>query len=444
MPHDSPFRENLKRIIRSVGFIVVMAFLVRTGFICYFFVSSMQRVIRENIPFGYEAGAVAAAIAQGRGFSSPLRMAQTGPTVWFTPIYPYLLAGIFKLFGIYTYTSNLAIRFVDNIFSACTCWPIYAIGAKAFNKRIGLAAAWLWVVFPLSLFFSTVWVWDTALSALAMALIVAATLQLRGSDRLSSWMGYGALWAFGSMVNPAVISVLPALALWAIWPLRHRFASAGRLVVASSLIFAAGIMPWTVRNYVVFHKFIPFRSNFALELWLGNNPAVPDSWAPWLHPNDDPAEAAKYVSMTEIPYMQEKQQEAWRFIRTHPLETLNFTLHRFSNNWIGLDQPPAEIWNHVPLKVKLIIFGDSVFPLLSLMGVLFAYRSNNEAAGPLASVMLFFPLIFYITHSSSRYRHPIDPVMVVLAVYAVAYSATHVLKRFSSLHVRIPATNTTD
>jgi hypothetical protein len=98
----------------------------------------------------------------------------------------------------------------------------------------------------------------------------------------------------------------------------------------------------------------------------------------------------------------------------------------------------------VPLKVKLIIFGDSVFPLLSLMGILFAYREQNEAAVPLASVMLFFPLIFYITHSSSRYRHAIDPVMVVLSVYALAYSVTHVLKRFSGLHARIPATNTTD
>jgi 4-amino-4-deoxy-L-arabinose transferase-like glycosyltransferase len=444
MPIDSLSRQKLKQVLGSVGFIVVIAFLVRTGFIYYFFVSAMQRVIRENLPFGYEAGAVAAAIAQGRGFSSPLRMMQTGPTVWFTPIYPYLLAGIFKLFGVYTYKSNLVIRFVDNIFSACTCWPIYAIGAKAFNKRIGLAAAWLWVVLPLSLFFSTVWVWDTALSAFAMALIMAATLQVRGLDRLSSWLGYGALWAFGSMVNPAVVSVLPALALWAIWPLRHRFATAGRLVVASSLIFAAGIMPWTVRNYVVFHKFIPFRSNFGLELWLGNNPQVPDSWAPWMHPNDDPTEAAKYARMTEIPYMQEKQHEAWTFIRSHPLDTLNFTLHRFSNNWIGLDQPPAEIWNQVPLQVKLIIFGDSVFPLLSLVGILFAFREQNEAAVPLASVMLFFPLIFYITHSSSRYRHPIDPVMLVLAVYAAAYAVTQLLKRFSGLHARIPAARTTD
>jgi 4-amino-4-deoxy-L-arabinose transferase-like glycosyltransferase len=295
----------------------------------------------------------------------------------------------------------------------------------------------------MSLFFSTVWVWDTALSAFMLALVVAATLSVRGSDRLSSWMGYGALWAVGAMVNPGVVSILPPLALWAVWPLRRQFATAGRLVVVSSLIFAAGIMPWTIRNYVVFHKFIPFRSNFALELWLGNNPGVPDSWSPWLHPDDDLSEANRYARMTEIPYMEEKQQEAWRFIRTHPVDTLNFTLHRFSNNWLGLDQSPSEIWKHVALQVKVIIVGNCLFPLLSLLGAMFAYREENEAALPLALVLLFFPLVFYITHASTRYRHPMDPVMLVLAVYGVAYPLKHLLHRISGFQARVPATDTT-
>jgi hypothetical protein len=142
--------------------------------------------------------------------------------------------------------------------------------------------------------------------------------------------------------------------------------------------------------------------------------------------------------------MQEKQGEALQFIRTHPLDTLNFTLHRFSNNWIGLDQPPAEIWSHVPLQVKLIVVGNCLFPLLSLFGVMFAYREQNEAALPLASVMLFFPLIFYLTHSSGRYRHPIDPIMLVLAVYGLAYPVRHWLQRFLRIETRVPAARTTD
>ena len=115
------------------------------------------------------------------------------------------------------------IRCLDNAFSSFTCWPIYAIGARTFGKRVGKAAAWIWVFFPMSIFFSTVWVWDTALAALMLALIVAATFSLRGSERLGSWIGYGALWAVGSMVNPGIVSALPPLALWALWPLRRRF-----------------------------------------------------------------------------------------------------------------------------------------------------------------------------------------------------------------------------
>jgi hypothetical protein len=444
MPHAIPSRDKLKQIFFSVGFIVVIAFTVRAAFVLHYFISSTQRMVPDNLPFGYETGAVAAAIAQGRGFSSPLKFVQTGPTAWFTPIYPYLLAGIFKCFGVYTYMSGLVIRFVDNAFSACTCWPIYAIGAKAFSKRIGAVAAWIWVCFPMSLIFSTLWVWDTALSTLMLALIFAATLNLRGSGRLRAWIAYGALWAVGSMVNPTLLSVLPPLTLWALWPLRRQLLPAGKLLAASLLVLAVGITPWGVRNYVVFHKFIPFRSNFGLELWLGNNPLVPELWSPNLHPNNDVFEAAKYARMTEIPYMEEKQQEALLFIRTHPADTLRFISLRFLDNWVRMWDSPSDIWSQPFLRMKLGAFGDCAFPLLSLAGMLIAYRQRNETAVPFASVMLFFPVVFYITHTSLRYRHPIDPILLVLAVYALANPVTHLFKQFSDIEAGIPASHSTD
>jgi len=119
-------------------------------------------------------------------------------------------------------------------------------------------------------------------------------------------------------------------------------------------------------------------------------------------------------------------------------------LHRFSNNWLGMDSSPADLWSHVPPLTRLGIVGNCIFPLLSLLGVLFAYREQNESAVPLALVMIFFPLVFYMTHASTRYRHPMDPIMLVLAVYALAYPVPYLLKRFSGLESRIPASHTTD
>ena len=51
---------------------------------------------------------------------------------------------------------------------------------------------------------------------------------------------------------------------------------------------------------------------------------------------------------------------------------------------------------------------------------MFAYRMRHPLAFLYATVPLVFPLIFYLTHSSLRYRFPIDPIMMVLAAYGVA------------------------
>jgi len=425
--------KKVKRLLSSTATIVVMAFLVRMIAMHYYFRAYEEPKIHDGLQFGAETGAVAAAIASGRGFSSPVHFMETGPTAWLAPVFPYLLAGIFKLFGIFSYTSKLAIHVLNVAFSAFTCGPIRFIGEKTFGKRTGLAAAWAWVVLPSAIYFPIIWAWDTALTALWMALLVAATLALRGSDRMRWWAGYGALWALGALINPSLLSVLPFFALWSIWPLRKDLARAARVALAAAVVIVAGIAPWTVRNYLVFDKFIPLRSNFGLELWLGNNPDVPDTWAPFLHPNNYLPEAQKYARMTEIPYMEEKQRDAFAFMRGHPGDVVRFVFRRFAYNWLGVWDPPWDLWRTAPLYVKSLIIENALFALLSLVGLLLASRARQEGAVALAAVMLVFPLIFYVTHPAMRYRHPMDPIMLVLAVYAIAYPAFHFGRRRAAM-----------
>ncbi len=63
---------------------------------------------RDHWHFGYEAGRIARSIVEGHGFGSPL-FEDTGPTAWMTPVYPYLVAGVFKVFGVYTKTSAIVL-----------------------------------------------------------------------------------------------------------------------------------------------------------------------------------------------------------------------------------------------------------------------------------------------------------------------------------------------
>jgi hypothetical protein len=430
-------RSTFKRVVCSPVFITGFAFALRM-LVLYYAALSGRAQVRDFLPYGYELGRVARAIAAGEGFSSPLRMVDSGPTIWFTPIYPYLVAGIFKIWGIYSEMSHIIVNTLNCAFAALTIIPIYSIGKRTFGDGVAIGAAWAWVFLPTALFFPMTWVWDTTLAALFFALIFWATLAMREARGILPAAGYGALWAVGVLINPSLLSTFPFLLGWLMWEARKESLPWLRQGSIILVVFAIGLVPWTIRNYRVFDKFVVLRSNFGLELWLGNNPEVPDTWSPWMHPNDSPAEAEKYKRMGEIAYMAQKQSEAVEFMRTHPRDTLYFMYRRFVNNWLGITDSPGDSWSRSPLYVRAFLVLNVFLFLFTMLGALYAYRSRLPAAIPYAFVLLIFPLVFYFTHTSLRYRFPMDPIMMVLAANGVGCSISLFQARFR--HERSPAT----
>ena len=415
MPQRS-FAGRVASFLAHPGTMVVAAFVIRYGLFCYIRMHALQPAT-ETFPIGAEAGRLAKSLAAGDGFSSPLGV-DTGPSAWMTPLYPLLLAGVFKAFGIFSWLSFLVIAAVNCFLSSLTAWPVYAIARKVFGPTVALAAGWLWAFLLTAVFYSVVWVWDTSLSALCFSLILLATFHVWGTNRRGVWAGYGALWGAGAMANASIVSTLPFLMGWAAVQLRQRSLPWLRPVAIALLVFAIAISPWFIRNYVVFHKMILFRDNFGLELWLGNNPSNPGIWSWWLHPNDDDDERAVFARMGELSYMELKQREAISWIKAHPRDFLEDTWHRFIDNWIGLDDPITDR-AHGRLYAQVLDVLGILFPLLTLVGALLAYRQRNPHAFPLAAVLLFFPLVYYVTHTSLRYRHPMEPVMTVLAAFTL-------------------------
>ena len=374
--------------------------------------------VRGSMEFGYETGRIARALASGEGFSSPLNHRNTGPTAWLTPVYPSVVAGTFKLLGTFSYASLLAILTLNCIFSAFTCWPIFRIGERAFGAKTGAAAAWFWALLPAGLAFQVDWIWDTSLAGLLCALIVLATLNLAEVSSLGAWAGYGALWALGALTNPSLVSMLPFLLLWLALERRKRGAPALLHVATTALAFALAVSPWFVRNYLVFGQGVLFRSNLGLELWLGNNESVPSNWAPWMHPNDDPREGDIFQRMGEISYMAEKRREALAFIAGHPSDFAGLCFKRFLLTWTGASDPLVDMQG-VPLPALLRYLWNFVFSVLAFSGLLLGMRRKNRYAAVFAVALGIFPLIYYVTHVSLRYRYPIDPLLTVLGAYAI-------------------------
>jgi hypothetical protein len=107
-------RGKIRSLFLSPWAIVVAALALRL--VVMRFTYSIQLIPlepwRDHWAFGWETGRVARSIATGQGFSSPYPE-PTGPTAHLAPVYPYLLAGVFKLFGIYTASSGLSPDLLD-------------------------------------------------------------------------------------------------------------------------------------------------------------------------------------------------------------------------------------------------------------------------------------------------------------------------------------------
>jgi 4-amino-4-deoxy-L-arabinose transferase-like glycosyltransferase len=373
---------------------------------------------RDHWRCGGEAGRIARSIAQGEGFSNPL-FGKTGPTAWLAPVFPYLLAGIFKIFGIYSKASAIAALALDCLFSALTCIPVYFIARKTFGESAAAWAGWAWAFFPYGIYFSADFIWSTTLSTLLMSLIFLAALYLESSSSLWLWVGFGALSGFAALTDPVVMSVAPFLGAWAWYRLygsgRRWFLPGAGAVLAVVLVAS----PWFIRNYETFHKVIPFRSCLGLEVYFGNNA---DSWhwgPPGYHPSDNENELREYQQLGEIAYTEKKFRQGLAFIDSHRLLYAEQTVRRVVYLWTGFWSFSSRYLQEEPLDPFNMLFSTGL-SLLTLAGLFRTWRSDKALALPYILVFLFFPVIYYLTHPEDYYRRPIDPQFVVLSAYAVA------------------------
>jgi hypothetical protein len=414
-------KQALAKLATSLTLILLVAFVARVAF-AWDQERKIPAAALATAPFEQETGSIAQSLASGKGFSNPF-LRDTGPTAWLTPVYPLIVAATFKLFGALTVRAFFFLVFLNILFSTAVCIPLYRVGNRVADSAVGAAAAWLWALFPNAIMVPFEWIWDTSLSALLAASILWATLELAESDRWRDWCAYGLLWGFSLMTNPSIGSLLPFLLAWAAYRERKR-----RILPSASWFTKPGValtiailccIPWTVRNYVVFHRFVPLRSNFPLELYIGNNENYDDQHPHYPGPITKERETVRYLRMGEVPFMDEEMRKAKKFILTHPRKELILFGDRFAAFWTGVPFAIQTFLESDSWLVRVLILCATFFGIGALAGVVVLIWRRSVYAFPLAVYPAAFPVLYYVTHTSLRYRHPIDPIALLLTAIAV-------------------------
>jgi 4-amino-4-deoxy-L-arabinose transferase-like glycosyltransferase len=411
--------HKIQRRLQSIALILLVALGLRVAYASYD-LGRIPREILEEVPFLYEPGHIAYSLAVGRGFGSPFGP-DTGPTAWTSPVYPLVLAEIFRWFGTFTFAAFVAAISLNILLSTLTCVPIYFA-----SKRLGGAAgwaAWLWAIFPNAIIIPSQWIWDTCLSGLLAAVIVWATLAWADSRRSLDWVAYGILWGLALMTNATLLAGLPFLLGWMAYRARRTGPRWHAKPILATAVIALCCLPWTVRNYAVFHSFIPLRSTLGLQLWLGNNDAYRDGFPSWLHPIDNLAERDKYLSQGEVPYMAEKQRQAIQWILAHPSREATLFKQRFTATWFGTPHPLGDFKRTSSLGMRAILASNFLVSIAAFVGLVIAYarRESRPYAVPLTAFPVVFPFAFYLTQALFRYRYPIDPAVLLLAVVPIGW-----------------------
>ena len=403
------------------------------------------RTSQGNFDFGFEAGRIARSLVTGQGYGNPFN-GISGPTAWLPPLYPLLMAGAFKVFGVYTRGAALALMVVDSAFSAAVIPAVYEIAARCFDARgiarrastyampVAVWSAWMWAVYPAALQYAVHWVWEMSVTACLFSWAVVVALRLRGvgeegpglkpspnpknqSQRLGLWFVLGVLWGLIALTNASLMLCLPAMMVWIVWPQVRAWRLGGGTVVGAVLTcvaFGAVLAPWVVRNVRVMGAPVLTRDNFGVELYestLERNDGFP--WGTTVPLWTGDAEYKQYVNMGEIAFAKMRGEQAKERIRARPWRTAKWTLDRFLFFWDGT---PHAANGHLANEF-LRQLSYSFLSVCGLLGLGLMLRRRVEGAGLFAAIFLLLPLPYYLVTVQPRFRHPMEPLIAVLAVY---------------------------
>ena len=361
---------------------------------------------------GFESTAIAESLVTHGTFADPFRI-PTGPSAFLAPGYPFFIAALMKVFGTGT-TGYLALQWSVTLFIALqlALWP-WITRRMNLTFAAGFIAAVVWLASGMP----RNDVWEAHMVGL-ISLVLAFTMYLVAESPQSrvKLVLCGLLWGVTLLFSPVTLLVLLGWIAWLLLARRIPRQNIALLAVLASVM----ILPWTVRNYSVFHKFFFVRDNLGLELDLGNNDCASFSFDlnlasgcfSALHPNDNPDHALLARNLGEIEYLYRHMILARWWITNHPREFLQLTVQRKLAFWM-----PSAM--HYPWRLPRRDAIVTVVNLISIAGLILLWRRSRSTAILFILWLLFFPLAYYFVPYSERYRAPILWATFLPASYAI-------------------------
>jgi 4-amino-4-deoxy-L-arabinose transferase-like glycosyltransferase len=352
---------------------------------------------------------VAENLAAGQGFSNPYGCT-TGPTAHLAPVYPFLLSLIYRVFPSGSSRELASFLFAATLISLAYALLPWLATRLRLPQRVGVIAGLVGAGVPLFFWVEVLSEWEAPLSALLLVVALGAFASLVEQITIRRAVAAGIAWGVALLTAPILLPVFMALFVVLVWRSRRNIKPMLRPAAALWLPIVLLILPWTLRNYQVFHQFILIRGNAGLQLHMSFNPLARATFDEGVasgafldHPHTTMQACGEFARFGEVAMNRLYEQQAWEWIRGNPERSCQLILEHFVAFWRMA----------VPSPAKTV--ASELITLFALLGLALCPRRYPFAGLLLGIVLLTYPLVFYINFVEPRYRYPLHPICLILA-----------------------------
>jgi 4-amino-4-deoxy-L-arabinose transferase-like glycosyltransferase len=348
-------------------------------------------------------------------------------TAYRSPGISTLWAGLFQIFG----RRYDVVRIFQCLLDTLTILLVFGIGRKCFSDRVAILAAAIYALWPTALLYSS----DLGSEVPYTFLFCCSVLFSLQFAECKSWTWSiiaGVFFGLAMLTRGNAVLMVALLIPWSIWQFRKtpRLAVRG---LAISFVALFMLVPWTIRNYRVFHAFVPFQTEGG-DTWLGSYNRVvvsdPQYYGYWIYPTSGlPEYRAQIIAPNnEVVRDHVETKLAMQWIRSHPDKWWYLVKSKFIRSWTPFLQPKSPRLYRVGMLVSwgpiLVLFALGFFP-----SAIFFLRSGNPGWIIHLGVLhcAFTALIFY---GCSRFRFPIEGLCILLASATIVWIWEQIGGRF--------------
>jgi Dolichyl-phosphate-mannose-protein mannosyltransferase len=454
------FRALLVAVILITALALRMAYIESTSYHAINDAGTYNRLASMVARTGdYDTGS-----APGSGAGGSL-----GPTAYFPPGFPYFLAAVDVLDG-HLSGHRPAVpgeRIAMAVLGTATVGLIGLVGLEALGETVAVIAMLLAAVYPVLIEESGTLVAENLVVVLILAALWAG-LRARRADRRYAWIaGAGVLTGLATLTHQNAALILIPLAFAAARTAAARAGGAparrggvarvgggarvdggarvgggargaiGRssrrpAVGAVALLVAcaaAPILPWTIRNAVELHAFVPVSTETGITLVGTYNresaayAPVPYKWIFYIRLPEDQTLFHNAGHYTEVALSNRLVSQTLSYIGGHPLAPLDVGWHNLQRM---LELEGTAAWHDSALAIGLSVStaetGVIAFWILSCLALLGAFMpAARRAPRWLWAVAVLLALsVLLVNVETPRFREPVEPFLVLLAACAVA------------------------